>query len=122
MGGLHQHGGTVSQLPPQLRQGLFFCLKMKDGTNYYVFDAPPEGWEPLDREALDASGNFQDTGYRTPDGEEIPRESILGQFSGGGGGGGKYMWNYEFSGTFNSLINVDDIAGIYVDGVEMPLM
>lgn len=97
-------------------------LKMKDGTNYYVFDAPPEGWEPLDREALDASGNFQDTGYRTPDGEEIPRESILGQFSGGGGGGGKYMWNYDFSGTFNSLINVDDIAGIYVDGVEMPLM
>lgn len=97
-------------------------LKMKDGTNYYVFDAPLKGWEPLDREALNASGNFQDTGYRTPEGEEIPRESILGQFAGGGGGEDEGSQNYQISGTFNSLINIDDIAGIYVDGVEMPLM
>lgn len=108
--------GTDTDYPFHL-----ITLKMKDGSNYYVFDAPPEGWEPLDREALEKSGNFQDTGYRTPEGEEIPRECILGQFSGGGGGGGKYMWNYEFSGTFNSLINVDDIVGVYVDGKEMPL-
>lgn len=97
-------------------------LKMKDGTNYYVFDAPPPGWEPLDQQALDASGNFQDTGYRTPDGEEIPRESILGQFAFGGGFDKTIEdGNYEFSGIFNSLIDVDDIVGIYVDGTEMPL-
>ncbi len=97
-------------------------LKMKDGTNYYVFDAPPPGWELLDQQALDASGNFQDTGYRTPDGEEIPRETILGQFAFGGGFDKTIEdGNYEFSGIFNSLIDVDDIVGIYVDGTEMPL-
>ncbi|MCI9530138.1 MAG: DUF4179 domain-containing protein [Lachnospiraceae bacterium] len=90
---------------------------MKDGTSYYMFDAPPEGWE-----MLEAADTLDGTGYRTPDGE-VPKDSVLGTFAGGGGfdGYAKSGWKFEFFSTFNSLINIDDIASIHVDGVEMPL-
>lgn len=86
-------------------------LKMKDGASYYLFISTPEGWTPLD----ESSGTLDGTGYQTPEGE-VPSESILGTFSAGGSYG-----EYDFSTVFNSLININEIAALYVDGVEMPL-
>ena len=93
-------------------------FKMKDGATYYIFDTPPEGWEKLED-----SDTFDGTGYRTPDGE-VSKDSVLGTFSGGGGfdGYAKSGYNFELFGKFNSLINIEDITAVYVDGVEVPLM
>lgn len=84
-------------------------LKMKDGTSCYVVEDLPEGdWEIL-------SDDEEITGYKS-DSMDITGDCYLGGFASGAGNMGS-----EYISTFNRFIDLDEVVGIYVDGVELPM-
>lgn len=91
-------------------------LKMKDGTTCSAVQDLPEGdWEILG----DEDGTI--TGYKSAS-TDISGDRYLGGFSSGSGFDGYSESGYssEYICQFNRFIDIDDVAAVYVDGVELP--
>lgn len=93
-------------------------LKMKDGSSCYVVedaDRLPEGnWK------IQSDKDGEITGWKSETMDITGDRYLGGGFGGGSGDDGMYV-ETEFSGMFNRFIEIDDIAAVYVDGVEMPM-
>lgn len=93
-------------------------LKMKDGSSYYVVEDVerlPEGnWK------MESNEEGEITGWKSET-MDITGERYLGGGFGGGSGGAGMNVEYEFGGTFNRFIEIDDVVAVYVDGVELPV-
>lgn len=93
-------------------------LKMKDGSSCYVVEDVerlPEGnWK------IQSDKDGEITGWKSETMDITGDRYLGGGFGGGSGDNGMYV-ETEFSGMFNRFIEIDDIAAVYVDGVEMPM-
>lgn len=92
-------------------------FKMKDGTSSYAVEDLPEGdWEIL------SDDGEKITGYKSET-MDITGDRFLGGFSCGAGANyyNDSMWDSEYTCMFNRFIDLDDVASVYVDGVELPM-
>lgn len=92
-------------------------LRMKDGTSRFAVEDLPEGdWEILSDDEREIIG------YKS-ESMDITGDRYLGGFSSGAGMNyyGESLYCSEYNCMFNSFIDLDDVAGVYVDGVELPI-
>ncbi len=93
-------------------------LKMKDGSSCYVVEDEtrlPEGnWK------IQSNKDGQITGWKSETMDITGDRYLGGGFGGGSGDDGMHV-DYEFSGMFNRFIEIDDVAAVYIDGVELPM-
>lgn len=93
-------------------------LKMKDGSSCYVVEDGerlPEGnWK------IESNKDGEITGWKSETMDITGDRYIGGGFGGGSGNDGMNV-EYGFEGMFNRFIEIDDVAAIYVDGVELPI-
>lgn len=92
-------------------------LKMKDGISCVVVGELPEGdWE-TESEDGEITGFKSDTADYTGD----KFLGILGASGSGFDGYSKSGYSTQFNCTFNRFIDIEDVVGVYVDGVELPI-
>ena len=93
-------------------------LKMKDGSSCYVVedvDSLPEGnWK------MESNEDGEITGWKSET-MDITGDRYLGGGFGGGSGENGMDVEIEIEGMFNRFIEIDDVAAVYVDGVELPI-
>ena len=92
-------------------------LKMKDGTSCVVVGELPEADWQIESEDGEITGVKSDTVSYTGD-------KFLGLLGGSGGGFDGYSksgYSTQFHCTFNRFIDTGNVAGVYVDGVELPI-
>ena len=90
---------------------------MKDGSVYHILGKLPEGDEMIwDKVTGEGAGYI----HR---GEMVTDDSYLGSVIQGGGFDpyGTSAWEEMFTVVFERFIDVEEIAGVYLDGTELPL-
>ncbi len=93
-------------------------LKMKDGSSSFVVGELPEGnWQTENED------NGEITGFKSAE-MDLTGDKLLGVLGSSGSsfdGYSKSGYSSEFNCMFNRFIDIDDVAGVYVDGVELPI-
>lgn len=95
----------------------FIDIRMKDGSVYHILGKLPEGDEMIwDKVTGECAGYI----HR---GETVTGDSYLGAVVQGGGFDpyGTSAWEEMFTVVFERFIDVEEIAGVYLDGTELPL-
>lgn len=97
-------------------------IEMADGTIYYLLNSIPENWKVISDE--NAGPGLNSLSYQTDTGETISKDMVLGSFACGGGfdGYAQSGYRYDFDSVFDTYIDINKIAALYIDDVEMPLI
>lgn len=95
----------------------FMDIEMKDGTVCHILGKLPAGDEILwDEEMGECAGYIHQ-------GETVTGDAYLGAVIQGGGFDpyGASAWEDMFTVVFDRFIDVEEIAGVYLDGTKLPL-
>ncbi|MEY8518151.1 hypothetical protein AALC25_14865 [Lachnospiraceae bacterium 29-84] len=108
----------------QLHPFSYVELKMKDGASYYLA-GEGKNIEYIWDEGSDDPVAYKLTGPEFGnEGKEIPADRVLCQFWNSGSGFDGYTesgYTSFFTGYFKTFLDVDEVAAVYINGVEIPV-